>query len=67
MAADAASSLATSVPGAALTRVVVAAQEVHAARLEAPDQGGGPGRGQPPRPDGPGPEEAAAAAEGAQR
>lgn len=57
---EAASSLASSVPAAALTRVVVPAQEVHAAWLEAPDHGGGTGRGESPRPDRPSPEEALA-------
>lgn len=59
---EAAPSLASSVPGAALThRVVVPGQDAHAARLEAPDQrGGGSRRGHNPGPDGPGPEEAPA-------
>lgn len=59
---EAAPSLASSVPGAALTRrVVVPGQDAHAARLEAPDQrGGGSRRGHNPGPDGPGSEEAPA-------
>lgn len=59
---EAAPSLASSVPGTALTRgVVVPGQEAHAARWEAPDQrGGGSRRGHDPGPDVPGPEEAPA-------